>query len=186
MAEITRGAVARVGVDLSKRVFQVHAVDRAGHVLLARAFAPERFFAWCAELPAGCLVAMEACGGAHHVRSARQPAGRTCASCRSRRTVQTAPRAGTATGEVTIRHPFHPLFSKSFEVLKRRRVSGVDTLTLRHVDHGTLTVPREWTDLADPDPLSELGQPAARLNPILLLELAELLRQLELLHANET
>jgi transposase len=67
MAEITRSAVARVGVDLSKRVFQVHAVDRAGHVLLARAFAPERFFAWCAELPAGCLVAMEACGGAHHV-----------------------------------------------------------------------------------------------------------------------
>jgi hypothetical protein len=87
---------------------------------------------------------------------------------------------------VTIRHPFHPLFSKSFEVLKRRRVSGVDTLTLRHVDHGTLTVPREWTDLADPNPLSELAQPAARLNPILLLELAELLRQLGLRHANET
>ena len=118
--------------------------------------------------------------------SARRRRGQACASCRSRRTVQTAPRAGTATGEVTICHPFHPLFSKSFAVLKRRRVSGVDTLTLRHVDHGTLTVPREWTDLADPDPLSELGQPAARLNPILLLELAELLRQLELLLADET
>ncbi len=26
MAEVTRGAAARVGVDLSKRVFQVHAV----------------------------------------------------------------------------------------------------------------------------------------------------------------
>jgi Family of unknown function (DUF5372) len=62
----------------------------------------------------------------------------------------------------------------------------MDTLTLRHASHGTLTVPREWTDLADPDPLSELAKPAARLNPILLLELAELLRQLELLHANET
>jgi Family of unknown function (DUF5372) len=62
----------------------------------------------------------------------------------------------------------------------------MDTLTLRHGSHGTLTVPREWTDLADPDPLSELAKPAARLNPILLLELAELLRQLELLHANET
>ena len=67
MAEVTRGAAARVGVDLSKRVFQVHAVDRWGHKVLAKALSPERFFAWCAELPSGCLVAMEACGGAHHV-----------------------------------------------------------------------------------------------------------------------
>ena len=67
MTEITRSAVARVGVDLSKRVFQVHAVDRAGQRLMAKPMSSERFFAWCAELPVGCLVAMEACGGAHHV-----------------------------------------------------------------------------------------------------------------------
>lgn len=67
MAEITRALIARVGVDLSKRVFQVHAVERSGRVVLAKAMSPERFFAWCADLPAGCLVAMEACGGAHHV-----------------------------------------------------------------------------------------------------------------------
>jgi transposase len=36
-------------------------------VVLAKAFTPDRFFAWCAGLSAGCLVAMEACGGAHHV-----------------------------------------------------------------------------------------------------------------------
>jgi transposase len=36
-------------------------------VVLARPMSVERFFAWCADLPAGCLVAMEACGGAHHV-----------------------------------------------------------------------------------------------------------------------
>lgn len=67
MSEITRAPIARVGVDLSKRVYQVHAVDRNGRVVLARAFSVERFFAWCTELPAGCLVAMETCGGAHHV-----------------------------------------------------------------------------------------------------------------------
>lgn len=67
MAEVTRGLMARVGVDLSKRVFQVHAVDRGGRVVLARSMSPDRFFVWCSELPAGCLVAMEACGGAHHV-----------------------------------------------------------------------------------------------------------------------
>ena len=67
MTEITRALIARVGVDLSKRVFQVHAVQRSGRVVQAKAMSPERFFAWCAELPGGCLVAMEACGGAHHV-----------------------------------------------------------------------------------------------------------------------
>ena len=67
MAEITRELIARVGVDLSKRVYQVHAVDRTGRVVLAKAMPVERFFQWCAQLPAGCVVAMETCGGAHHV-----------------------------------------------------------------------------------------------------------------------
>jgi hypothetical protein len=31
-------------------------------VVLAKAIAPQRFFEWCAQLPAGCVVAMEACG----------------------------------------------------------------------------------------------------------------------------
>jgi len=75
MAEITCAAVARVGVDLSKRVFQVHAVDRGGRVVLARQLTPERFFEWCAQLPTGCLVAMEACGGAHHVARRLRLAG---------------------------------------------------------------------------------------------------------------
>lgn len=67
MSEITRTLIERVGVDLSKRVYQVHAVDRSGRVVLARPMVPVRFYAWCGELPAGCMVAMEACGGAHHV-----------------------------------------------------------------------------------------------------------------------
>ncbi|WP_422084748.1 IS110 family transposase [Variovorax sp.] len=66
MTEITQASIARVGVDLSKRVYQVHAVDRAGTRVLAKAMSPDRFFAWCASLLAGCMVAMEACGGAHH------------------------------------------------------------------------------------------------------------------------
>ncbi len=45
MVEITRSAVARVGVDLSKRFFQVHAVDRSGRVVLAKALSPDGFFA---------------------------------------------------------------------------------------------------------------------------------------------
>jgi transposase len=67
MAQTSMAPVARVGVDLSKRLYQVHAIDRAGRIVVAKPLSADRFFAWCTELPAGCLIAMEACGGAHHV-----------------------------------------------------------------------------------------------------------------------
>ena len=69
MAEITRvlfALIVRVGVDLAKNVIQVHAVDRAGRRLVSRPIKRDQFLAWCAQLPAGCLVAMEVCSGAHH------------------------------------------------------------------------------------------------------------------------
>ncbi len=65
MAEITRAVIARVGVDLAKNVIQLHAVDGAGRRVVARAVKREQFLAWCAQLPPGCVVAMEACSGAH-------------------------------------------------------------------------------------------------------------------------
>ena len=68
MSEITRlmAMVVRVGVDLAKNQIQVHAVDAAGRRVLARAFKRDAFLAWCAQLPAGCVVAMESCSSAHH------------------------------------------------------------------------------------------------------------------------
>jgi len=66
MSEITRGQAVRVGADLAKRVIQVHAVDAAGHVLTSRALARDKFLLWCAQLPAGCIVAMETSSSAHH------------------------------------------------------------------------------------------------------------------------
>ena len=66
MAEITRALIARVGVDIAKSVIHVHAVDAAGRRVVARSLRREQFLPWCEQLPKGCLVAMEACGGAHH------------------------------------------------------------------------------------------------------------------------
>jgi transposase len=66
MGEITRVLIVRVGVDLAKRVIQVHAVDAAGRRVASRSLKAEQFTAWCAQLPPGCLVAMEACSSAHH------------------------------------------------------------------------------------------------------------------------
>ena len=65
MDETTRGFVTRVGVDLAKRVIQVHAVDAAGRVVMAKTLQREAFMAWCGQLPPGCMIAMEACSGAH-------------------------------------------------------------------------------------------------------------------------
>jgi transposase len=62
----TRGQAVRVGVDLAKRVIQVHAVDDGGRVLSSRALARDKFLEWCVRLPAGCVVAMEASSSAHH------------------------------------------------------------------------------------------------------------------------
>ena len=61
MSEITR-----VGADLAKHVIQVHAVDVLGKLVTNRPLQRDKFIAWCAQLPPGCLIAMEASSGAHH------------------------------------------------------------------------------------------------------------------------
>ena len=66
MDKVIREGAVRVGVDLAKRVIQVHAVDATGHVLTSRALPRARFIDWCVRLPAGCVVAMEASSSAHH------------------------------------------------------------------------------------------------------------------------
>jgi hypothetical protein len=54
-------------------------------------------------------------------------------------------------GSAEVTHPFHPLRGHRFVVLKVRRISGVETLSLRHSDLGSFAMPREWTDWATPD-----------------------------------
>lgn len=66
MDKNTQVPAVRVGVDLSKRVIQVHAVDAGGRVLTNRALARDKFLSWCALLPAGCMVVMEVSSSAHH------------------------------------------------------------------------------------------------------------------------
>ena len=67
MSEATRRLIARVGVDIAKQVIHVHAVDGAGRRVVARALKRDQFLPWCTQhLPAGRIVAMEACSSAHH------------------------------------------------------------------------------------------------------------------------
>ena len=53
------------GLDLAKQVFQVHGVDGAGAVVVRRQLRRGEVLNFFAGL-APCLVAMEACGSAHH------------------------------------------------------------------------------------------------------------------------
>ena len=80
-------------------------------------------------------------------------------------------------GWATITHPFHPLRSQRYEVLKTRRVAGTDTLILRHPDRGSYTVAREWTDWRIPDDSTLTDLPARKLDAAALLHLSSLLEQ---------
>ncbi|WP_322864725.1 IS110 family transposase (plasmid) [Aquicoccus sp. G2-2] len=53
-----------VGLDLAKSVFQVHGADASGRVLFRKKLRRAQVLGFFNELPV-CVIAMEACGGAH-------------------------------------------------------------------------------------------------------------------------
>jgi transposase len=57
--------VSIIGLDLAKRVFQAHGGDADGGVAFRKKLTREKVLAFLAEQPR-CVVAMEACGSAHH------------------------------------------------------------------------------------------------------------------------
>jgi transposase len=57
--------IATIGLDLAKNVFQLHAVDAEGRVVLRRRLRRSEVVGFFARL-SPCLVGMEACAGAHH------------------------------------------------------------------------------------------------------------------------
>src|SRR5271169_177032 len=80
----------------------------------------------------------------------RLPVGRSCPPDTAQ-PHRTALRPRQPLGSTEVTHPFHPLRGHRFVVLKVRRVSGVDTLSLRHSVLGSFAMPREWTDWAPPN-----------------------------------
>jgi transposase len=57
--------ITTVGLDLAKQVMAVHAVDARGQAVLRKVLRRDAVLAWSAAL-SPCVMAMEACGGAHH------------------------------------------------------------------------------------------------------------------------
>ena len=66
----------RVGIDLAKAVFQVHGVDRNEKVTLRRKLTRANWLEVLLDaVEPGCVIGMEACGGAHHWARALQARG---------------------------------------------------------------------------------------------------------------
>ena len=59
MSEITT-----VGLDLAKNVFQAHGANASGQAVLRKKLRRDQVLSFFSQLPS-CIVAMEACGGAH-------------------------------------------------------------------------------------------------------------------------
>lgn len=59
------GEVTTIGLDLAKSVFQAHGADAAGEVVFRKKLRRDQVLRFFASQPR-CLVAMEACSGAHH------------------------------------------------------------------------------------------------------------------------
>jgi len=57
--------ISTMGVDLAKSVFQVHGVDAAGEVVVAKTLRRTQVLGFFSGL-APCRVGLEACGSAHH------------------------------------------------------------------------------------------------------------------------
>ena len=68
--------IAVLGIDLGKNSCSLVGLDAAGRVVLRRRMRREGVIAFGAKLP-GCVVAMEACCGAHHMGRALAEQGHT-------------------------------------------------------------------------------------------------------------
>ena len=59
------GDITTIGLDLAKNVFQVHAVDQAGNVVVRKRIRRGQVLAFFSGIPT-CLVGLETCATAHH------------------------------------------------------------------------------------------------------------------------
>ena len=57
--------VSTIGLDIAKKVFQVHGIDTAGTVVVRKTLRRSQLPGWFAKVPP-CLVGLEACATAHY------------------------------------------------------------------------------------------------------------------------
>ena len=58
-------SISMIGLDTAKSVFQVHAADETGQMVIKRKLQRSEVIPFFKKLE-GCTIVMEACGAAHH------------------------------------------------------------------------------------------------------------------------
>jgi len=69
--------VTIIGVDLAKRVFQLHGAHNDGSVAFRKKLSRGQFLTFVSRQPK-CLITMEACATVHGWGRALEPLGTTC------------------------------------------------------------------------------------------------------------
>ena len=68
--------ITTIGLDIAKSVFQVHAIDADGNIVIRRQVKRRYVLAFFQKLPP-CLVGIEACASSHHWSRELQALGHT-------------------------------------------------------------------------------------------------------------
>jgi transposase len=147
--------VTTVGLDLAKRVFQVHGADAKGRPVLQKKLRREEVLSFFAKLPP-CVVGMEACASSHHwareiralghdarmipasyvkpyVARQKNDAADAAAICEAvtRPAVRTAPIKSLAQQASRVLHRTH-------ELLSRQRVSLINAIRSHMAEFGVI------------------------------------------------
>jgi len=59
-------SISTIGLDLGKRVFQVHGVDEQGRVVVEKKIQPSEVLVWFGRLGRPCLVGIESCATSNY------------------------------------------------------------------------------------------------------------------------
>ena len=95
-----------------------------------------------------------------------------CAACAIERS--TTPDTEFVAVRVRVTHPFHPLFDQDFAQTAERASRHGDRVWVERCDGSVSSLPRAWTDQAEPEPFVELSAGRAHFRPEDLVELAGL------------
>ena len=147
--------VTTIGLDLAKRVFQVHGADAKGRPVLQKKLRREEVLSFFAKLPP-CVVGMEACASSHHwareiralghdarmipasyvkpyVARQKNDAADAAAICEAvtRPAVRTAPIKSLTQQALRVLHRTH-------ELLSRQRVSLINAIRSHMAEFGVI------------------------------------------------
>lgn len=91
--------------------------------------------------------------------------------------MQTTHKLNRNLGSLTITHPFHPLFGKSYTILEVKEIYGSRRYSLL-TDSGVLSVPESWTDRYS-KPIFSKDSYSFSLDACFLHDLVQLLKSID-------